>query len=101
MLKPILICSNVLPRERSFLTTRADFHHPVLQSLNLASSFDPGRNFDFHHLVLKCLNMASSSSALFEEAELRRRISKDLMNDILAMDQLPIDEEKLFEFFLK
>ena len=45
--------------------------------------------------------MASSSVALFEDPELRCRISKDLMNDILAMDQLPLDEEKLFEFFLK
>jgi len=78
-----------------------NFFIRTLNQRNLPERYEIGRTFDFHHLVLKCLNMASSCLALFEEPELRRRISKDLMNDLLAMDQLPLDEEKLFEFFLQ
>jgi len=78
-----------------------NFFIRTLNQQNLPERYEVGRTFEFHHLVLKCLNMASSSLALFENSELRSRISKELMKDILAMDQLPLDEEKLFEFFLK
>merc|ERR1719193_1129721 len=66
-----------------------NFFIRTLNQHNLPERFEVGRSFEFHHLVLKCLNVASSSVALFEDPELRCRISKDLMNDILAMDQLP------------
>jgi len=86
---------------RRLILDLENFFIRTLNQRNLPERFEIGRSFEFHHLVLKCLNMASCCLALFEEPELRRRISKDFMHDILAMEQLPLDEEKLFEFFLK
>jgi len=73
----------------------------TLNQRNLPERFELGRRFDFHQLVLKCLNMAAYTKPLFEEEGLWRRISKEFMKDLLSMDQLPLDEEQLFNFFLQ